>query len=629
MFVIDIIPLMRGTTLDTLSYFSAVAYGAGTIVQIPIRGKITTGIVIDNQPVSNAKTALKAATFSLRKLPVQTNPITLPKHLMTTVDELLTQYSTSKGALLFSLLPPDIRTGTKNYPVNNSSLSDEDYTPQLITALKSERFVEYKSIIRSAFAHRGSVVLVLPSTQAVVQANNFFAVGIKERVVCFHSQQTKQQRIDAYANFEDMHHTILIITTPSFAYLDRFDITHIIVEEVSNQFYQIKERPYLDHRIALRILAKHTGRALVLGDSVMPAEYEYARQHDKFITHGEQPKRLAFTTPLNIVKQKDKPDGQIPFQLFSPELITQINNTLASRRHVFLYSARRGLASVIACADCGYIFRCPEAGTPYSLLRTYDTNHNELRWFISSTSGRRIRAADTCPTCGSWRLRERGIGIQHIYDECRKLFPLTPIITIDHTTANTYKKAITLQKKAESLKGVIILGTALALPYLPKNIALSAVVSLDAVRAIPTWRADEYLFHLLTTLRENTSHEVIVQTRHEIDDVLLYASRGALERFYDDEINLRKMLNYPPFCTFIFCTWQGTPKTTAGTEIIIRNRLSSVNCLGEFYTNPHSNGEKIIRHCLIRLNELNPTLIDTLRTLPPYISITVNPDRIV
>lgn len=629
MFVIDIIPLMRGTILESLSYFSPSSYDTGTIVQIPIRGKIVSGIVMESKPVSSTKTALKAATFSLRKLPPQENPIVLPRHLTQTADTLMTKYPSTKGAILFALLPPDVRSGNRSYPATGRSLSEEDSTPHLLTALKGERFIEYKSIIRSAFAHRGSVLFVVPHTEAVMHAKEVLSVGIKDRVICFHGQQTKKQRDEAHLQFQDLHHTTLTITTPNFSYLDRDDITHIIVEEAGNPFYQIRERPHLDHRLVLRTLANHAKRNIIFGDSVLPAEYEHARRQDIYATIGEQPKRLSFSTPLNIVSQIDKPDGETPFQLFSPELVEHIKTTLERRRTVFLYSARRGLAPVVACVDCGHIFRCPDSGTPYSLLRTHDTFGNEARWFISSTSGKRIRAEDTCSACGSWRLRERGIGIQHIHDECKKLFPLAPIVTIDHTTADTHKKAVALRKKVDGLKGSIVLGTAMALPYLPQTIDLCAVVSLDAVRAIPTWRADEYLFRLLATLRENAHTEVIVQTRSEIDDVLLYASRGALERFYDDEISLRQMLNYPPFSTFIFCTWQGSPETTAQAETLLKERLEKAKCKGEFYTNPHSVGQKIIRHCLIRLTVPHPTLIDTLRTLPPYISITLNPERIV
>ena len=169
------------------------------------------------------------------------------------------------------------------------------------------------------------------------------------------------------------------------------------------------------------------------------------------------------------------------------------------------------------------------------------------------------------------------------------------------------------------------------LSYLPNNITLSVIVSLDAVKAIPTWRADESLFRLLINLREKTDKEVIVQTRNETDDLLLYATRGAVDRFHDDEIALRKMLNYPPFSTFIFISWQGNPTMVQETEDLIQKLLLPLAIRGQFYTNPNSTTHKPLRHCLIRITNPadNQPLIKILRTLPPHIAVSINPDRIV
>ena len=149
----------------------------------------------------------------------------------------------------------------------------------------------------------------------------------------------------------------------------------------------------------------------------MPAtEDEFKRREDTYTTFNEPAKRMAFAAPLSIITQRDKAKPDIPFQLFSDELGYAVRRALEGRGRVFLFAARRGLAPVVACIDCSYIFRCPDSGTPYSLMRTYNAAAPEERWFVSSTSGRRVRASDVCPQCGSWRLRERGIGLQQVAD---------------------------------------------------------------------------------------------------------------------------------------------------------------------------------------------------------------------
>ncbi len=629
MFVIEVIPLVRGIQIESLTYFGGIAYERGTIVQIPVRGKTVSGVVIECAPVSSAKTALKAATFSLRKLPPQEKPTRISSHLLETVEALYKILPAKRGALLFSLLPPDVKNGIVPYPELTSHTGEDDATPQVLAAPQSERIIAYQSIIRTAFAHRGSVLLVVPTATAVSTLYEALHHGITDRVVCFSGEQTKLARAKAYEQLTDLARATLVITTPHFAYLDRPDFTTIIIEETGSNHYVERTRPYLDHRVALAHLARVAKRNLIMGDITARSEDEYALRNDKAIHYGEPQHRLTLPATLTLVTQHDKPTTDAPFALFSPDLKKRIETALEGRHNVFLFAARRGLAPVVACIDCGHIFRCPDSGTPYSLLRTHGPQGEE-RWFVSSTSGKRVRAADVCANCGSWRLRERGIGIQHIEDEVKALYGTVPLVVFDATTANTHKKAKALQKLMENHKGAIFLGTTMIMPYLPSNIYLSAIVSLDAVRAMPTWRADESLFRLLLTLREASSHEVMVQTRTEPDDLLIYATRGATDRFHDDELHLREMLAYPPYATFYFLSWQGAAEHNSTTEALVKQLLLPLNIRAEYYTNPQSPADKPTRHCLIRTTgTTNTHLVEVLRHMPPQVAVVVNPDRIV
>lgn len=160
----------------------------------------------------------------------------------------------------------------------------------------------------------------------------------------------------------------------------------------------------------------------------------------------------------------------------------------------------------------------------------------------------------------------------------------------------------------------------MALPYLDKGVDLAAIMSLDATRTIPTWRADEWVFQFLLRLREMTRREVFVQTRTEPDTMLTYAQRGALERFYDDEILLRQQLNYPPFCTLILATWTGPTSTIKNLDDTIRTVVAPHE--PQLYNDPLSTPEKTIRYALMRIpvdSSTQAQLIAKLRGLPPYI----------
>ncbi len=631
MFVIHITPLIRGTSLESLSYFSSVKYETGSFISVPIRGKNQPAMVINCKPVSTTKTALKAATFSLRKLPAQKKPVVLPKTIRDTAEELGKIYPVSTGALLYSLLPPDIRRGARNYPSINIAKHEEETVPQVLTARLDERLIHYKSFVRTTFAHRGSVLLIVPTTADINFLYEELRKGIEDRVVRLSSTDTKKKRDEAFSQLNDTSLARLIITTPAYAYIERVDLTAIIIDQSASQYYCTRQRPYLDHREALKTYARVSGRSILLGDTVPQTEDETMRREEDYLTFGEEVKRIAFPAPLTIVKQKDKPDPEQAFQLFSPRLIKGIERTLEAKGKVFLYAARRGLSPVVACIDCGHIFRCPDSNTPYSLVRTTNKTGEEKRWFVSSTSGARIKAADVCPDCGSWRLRERGIGIQQVHDELLEKIPAAPVTLLDGQTAPTQKKAQSIAKRFWGEKSGILLGTQLAIPYIYNGVDYSAIVSLDATRAIPTWRADELLFRLLLKLRESTVKEVLVQTRTEPDLLLTHATRGAIERFFDDEIDLRKMLDYPPFTRFTLLTWSGSSEVTRDIQEKVRKQLGSVNI--QYYFNPNSTPKKTFGHALLRFhNKVNPKeieLFNKVKSLPPYIKIEVNPDRIV
>lgn len=630
MFVIQVTPLIRGTQLESLSYFSAVNYEIGSFVEVPIRGKNQTAIVTETRPVSSTKTALKAATFSLRKLPQQLDPVVLPLSIRKTAEELTKKYPASVGSLLYELLPPDIRNGSRLYPHTDEIEHIEETTPQLLTARIDERYNTYQSLIRSTFAHRGSIMIVVPTASDVTYAFKELSQGIEERVITFSTQQTKKQRDVSYQKLADTTTAKLIITTPAHAYLERSDLIAIIIEQAASGHYVARRRPYLDHRTALVTYAKLTERSILLGDIVPRTEDEVRRRNELFLTYGEEAKRIAFTAPLSIITQKDKPKPDVPFRLFSQELLNSVDRSLEGRGHVFFYAARRGLAPVVACIDCGHIFRCPDSNTPYSLLRT--TEHGEeIRWFVSSTSGKRVRAADVCDKCGSWRLRERGVGIQTIYDEWKELRPNTPLTLVDNTVAPTQKKAQKLVDDFFNERSGVLIGTQIALPFLSRGVDVSAIISLDAARSIPTWRADESLFRLLLRLRECTAKEVLVQTRTEPDDLIIHATRGATERFFDDEIALREMLQYPPYNTFILLTWVGTKKSVIELTKPITTLLEEENI--QYYSSPNSTEDKTERHGLLRIDGKDhqklATLCAKLRNLPPYVKIEINPERIV
>jgi primosomal protein N' (replication factor Y) len=630
MHVIEVIPLKRGVHVPTLTYFSSIAYEFGSIISVPIRNSETPAVVVDVKEVSTAKTALRAATFSLKKLPAQRDVQKISPALLATARDLADRYAAQTGAVLFSLLAPEIRSGDIPLPHTHHPQAGEERTPTILQADTTNRYISYRSLVRETFSHGGSLLFVVPSSAEIEEARERLSTGISERVITLSSAMTSRQLREAYDALSDFTCPKLIITSPSHALIERHDVTATVIEHGRSNYYKDRQRPYLDHRDVLIMHAKHTGREVVIGDLLPRTEEESLRREEVYATLDATPKRLSFPGAVRIIKQNDKPSATTPFRLFSPKVIEALQEVLKNRQKAFLLAARRGLAPVVACGDCGHIFRSPNAGSPYSLVRTKNASGEEERWFVCSVSGQRERAADTCPECGSWRLRERGIGIQYAHDELSRELGGEPLMTFDHLSAKTYKRACFLRDTFYKKKGVIMLGTPMAIPYLSKPYDMSVVINLDALRATPTWRQQEENLALLLRLREQTTGSVFIQTRSGSDDIVEHARRGSVEKFYNEEIELRKTFNYPPYTVFILLTWQGTKEIVAGVEREIQSRLEGTEVT--FYSAPPISKGQYIRHGLIRYPSMdwpNAQIVQALRQLPPSVRIVLNPDRII
>lgn len=629
MYVVEVIPLSRATKVTSLTYYTAVPYSLGTIVTIPVRNQELRGLVTSIATVGAAKTALRSATFTLRRLPEQTVVESLPPTLIATARELGKSLPATQGAILFGLIPEEVRAGTERLESHLPCIGT--YELPMVSVLQGtyvERYQIYRSKVRESFAHRGSVMFVVPTSADVDRAREVLAHGIEQRIVTFAPSYTPKHLARSYDSFHDLSHAKLIITTPAHAMLDRHDITHIIIDNARSAYYKSRTRPYLDTRDALMVLAKMSGRSVLLGDVLPHTEHEYLRREDIYQTEGEHPIRIAFKSTVTVLDTSAERKPETLFRLISDDLEKRMRKTLSQKQSVFLFAARRGIAPAVTCADCGHLFTCPDSGAPYSLLRTKN-GESEQRWFISTTSGKRIRASDTCPTCGSWRLKERGVGIQQVYDEVAARFPDVPIIVFDHTTATTARKAQSLISQFYDQRRCILIGTTMVLPYLERPVSLSAITSFDAARSMSTWRADEEFLALALTIRERTEHDMVVQTRSPHDPLLAYLKDGLVDQFYTEEIVLRKTLNYPPFYRLIHLTIKGETNEVHTLETRVSEVLRAYT--PRWYSAPQQ-VESAIRYGLIRVPAHawpDPELTALLTSLHPSIRVELDPARIV
>jgi primosomal protein N' (replication factor Y) len=423
---------------------------------------------------------------------------------------------------------------------------------------------------------------------------------------------------------------LLIIATTQFLMLPRA-VETLVVERESARAYVGRERELLDARLMAEQVAQATGARLILADFPMRVETKY-----RFMTHEvEEASRLQVATRdgarVRIVDVRKKPagggsaSGGKKFSSISDYARDAITKEVARGGRVAVYAARRGIAPLTICNDCGTPVTDPATGSLMTLEKSTAGNV-----FISYRSGAVIPAETPCRKCGGWNLVSLGVGVERVQADLARLFPAIPLFSLTAESAPTHAKAKQVRDRFFGGAGAILVGTDRMIPYL-EPVERSVVASADGMLSSPAWRAEEHALHTLFALRDKTEDEMIIQTREPDGRVMRAVASGNPTEFFETELNERKHFNYPPFATFIGLTWMGTEVAVAKTQKVVVETLKSWDLVGPLPARATGKNRYLAR-AVVRLPEgrwPDDALSAVLATLPPDVAVAVDPDDIV
>jgi primosomal protein N' len=175
-------------------------------------------------------------------------------------------------------------------------------------------------------------------------------------------------------------------------------------------------------------------------------------------------------------------------------------------------------------------------------------------------------------------------------------------------------------------KGGILLATERIIPYLPEEIPMVAIASVDSFLSIPEYTASERAFTLLVELRSRASELFLVQTRDPAHRVMRALREGTGNAFYKEELADRERFGYPPYATLIRFTSSGKKEMVEKEIESIAKALAHmapIRMEGKATSRAH-----VRMHILLRLPQgswIDQRLLRFIRTLPPTIEIRINP----
>ncbi len=170
-----------------------------------------------------------------------------------------------------------------------------------------------------------------------------------------------------------------------------------------------------------------------------------------------------------------------------------------------------------------------------------------------------------CPNakCKNPAIRFAGTGTQRVEETLAKLFPQARIKRMDADTMkrkDDYRKVLGDFRtgKTDILVGTQMIAKGLHFP----NVTLVGIIYADLALHQPDFRAGERTFQLLTQVagragRGDVEGEVFVQAFAPFHPAIQYARRHDFTGFYDQEIEFREQLKYPPISRVALLTLKG------------------------------------------------------------------------
>ncbi len=272
--------------------------------------------------------------------------------------------------------------------------------------------------------------------------------------------------------------------------------------------------------------------------------------------------------------------------IISSALYDIMKEDLKAKRQVILFLNRRGFSTCVRCLECGEILRCPDCG----ISLTYHKDSNALRCHYC---GRSFRDISRCPRCGG-RLVRKGTGTEKAVEDIEKLFDGYRVDRLDLDTAAKKGGAAAILNRFRRRETDILIGTQMVTKGLDfDNVGSVGILMADSELAIPDFRSPERTFQLITQVagragRGDFRGKVVIQTHVPDNYVIRYAAAGDSRGFYEEETELRRLMDYPPFSDLIklLVTGRDEDKVRSASIRIYEHMMGELGRIKMFYPAP-------------------------------------------
>ncbi len=454
--------------------------------------------------------------------------------------------------------------GEEIEPDTNFTLTDEQekavstvlnfkksYAPFLLAGVTGSGKTEvYARLAADALENDLSVIILVPEIALISQTAKKFRSRFNNNVAVLHSGLSLGEKYDQWLRIASGR-VNLVIGARSAVFAPLNNLGLIIVDEEHDTSFKQNDGLCYNARDLAVVRAKQNDCVVLLGSATPSIQSYYNAATNKYsrlsITKRVEQRSLP---EISIIDLRANKNARGVDRFITQRLYDEMKKTLARKEQVLLFLNQRGFASHPVCAACGESLKCCHC----SITLTF---HKQTHGYNCHYCGFSCSDDVHCPICGSKSIKLLGLGTEKIESAVNALFPEAKVERMDHDTTAKKGSVLKILKGLKNRTTDVLIGTQMvAKGHDFSNITLVGVICADLSLNFPDFRACERTFQLIAQVagragRGDTPGKVILQTYNPDHFSIIAAKNQDYAAFYEQEIELRKALNYPPFSRII------------------------------------------------------------------------------
>ena len=435
------------------------------------------------------------------------------------------------------------------------SIDNDEFSKHLIYGITGSGKTEiYLQLIQAVLEKGKDSIVLVPEISLTPQMVDRFLARFGDTVAVLHSKLSVGERYDEWQKIVKGEAKIVIgARSAIFAPVKNLGI--IIIDEEHDISYKSDSTPRYNAKDLAKYLVEKAECPLVLG-SATPDIVTMQQAKEREIALHVLTKRATNTNlpDVEIVDLRNElASGNR--SMLSFKLQSEIENNLKNKKQTILFLNRRGYSTFVMCRECGYVAKCKHC----NISLTYHMSENKLKCHYC---GFEMPVVKECPECNSKKVKYFGTGTQKLEEEIKKMYPEASTIRMDIDTVSKKNSHEEILNKFKNENIDILIGTQMVVKghHFP-NVTLVGVITADGSLNLEDYRAVERTFQTLVQVSGRAGREekgkVIIQTYNPDHYAIIDSQKQDYDLFYNQEVNLRKMLNYPPFCDIIMVRFSG------------------------------------------------------------------------